>query len=87
VLKDIRGNDLIGGIRRVASGQSLLDPAVTARVLERVRRGTRRGGIGQRPVQASGRAEKDRAHLFGAQRDDQVHAGGIDQTLLDVSFG
>jgi DNA-binding NarL/FixJ family response regulator len=39
VLKDIRGNDLIGGIRRVASGQSLLDPAVTARVLERVRRG------------------------------------------------
>jgi DNA-binding NarL/FixJ family response regulator len=39
VLKDIRGNDLVGGIRRVASGQSLLDPAVTARVLERVRRG------------------------------------------------
>jgi two-component system response regulator DevR len=39
VLKDIRGTDLIGGIRRVASGQSLLDPAVTARVLERVRRG------------------------------------------------
>ena len=39
MLKDIRGNDLIGGIRRVASGQSLLDPAVTARVLERVRRG------------------------------------------------
>jgi two-component system response regulator DevR len=39
VLKDIRGNDLVGGIRRVAAGQSLLDPAVTARVLERVRRG------------------------------------------------
>ncbi len=39
VLKDIRGNDLIDGIRRVAAGQSLLDPAVTARVLERLRTG------------------------------------------------
>ena len=39
VLKDIRGNDLVDGIRRVAAGQSLLDPAVTARVLERLRSG------------------------------------------------
>jgi two-component system response regulator DevR len=39
VLKDIRGNDLLDGIRRVAAGQSLLDPAVTARVLERLRTG------------------------------------------------
>lgn len=39
VLKQIAGSDLIDGVRRVASGQSLLDPALTARVLERVRRG------------------------------------------------
>jgi DNA-binding NarL/FixJ family response regulator len=39
VLKQVRGNDLIDGIRRVAAGQSLLDPAVTARVLERIRKG------------------------------------------------
>jgi len=39
VLKQIRGTDLIDAIRRVAAGQSLLDPAVTARVLERIRRG------------------------------------------------
>jgi DNA-binding NarL/FixJ family response regulator len=39
VLKQIRGTDLVDGIRRVAGGQSLLDPAVTARVLERIRRG------------------------------------------------
>ena len=39
VLKQIRGTDLVDGIRRVAAGQSLLDPAVTARVLERIRRG------------------------------------------------
>ena len=37
VLKQIRGGDLVEGIRRVAAGESLLDPAVTARVLDRVR--------------------------------------------------
>jgi len=37
VLKQIRGSDLINAIRRVAAGESLLDPAVTARVLERLR--------------------------------------------------
>jgi two-component system, NarL family, response regulator DevR len=39
VLKQIRGTDLIDAVRRVAAGQSLLDPAVTARVLERIRHG------------------------------------------------
>jgi len=37
VLKQIRGAELIDAIRRVARGESLLDPAVTARVLERLR--------------------------------------------------
>jgi two-component system response regulator DevR len=37
VLKQVRGNELIDGIRRVAAGQSLLDPALTSRVLERLR--------------------------------------------------
>ncbi|GEP32316.1 DNA-binding response regulator [Nocardioides szechwanensis] len=39
VLKQVRGNDLIDTVRRVAAGQSMLDPAVTAQVLERVRSG------------------------------------------------
>ncbi|WP_306214006.1 response regulator [Actinoplanes sp. RD1] len=39
VLKQIRGNDLLDAVRRVAAGQSLLDPAVTQRVLERIRHG------------------------------------------------
>jgi two-component system response regulator DevR len=39
VLKQIRANDLVDAVRRVAAGQNLLDPAVTARVLERLRRG------------------------------------------------
>jgi DNA-binding NarL/FixJ family response regulator len=37
VLKQIRGNELVDAIRRVAAGESLLDPAVTRRVLERLR--------------------------------------------------
>ena len=41
VLKQIRGTDLIDAVRRVAAGQSLLDPAVTERVLQRVREGSR----------------------------------------------
>jgi DNA-binding NarL/FixJ family response regulator len=39
VLKDVRGNDLVDAIKRVASGQSLIDPALMARVLDRVRNG------------------------------------------------
>jgi DNA-binding NarL/FixJ family response regulator len=37
VLKQIRGTELVDAIRRVAAGESLLDPAVTRRVLERLR--------------------------------------------------
>ncbi|WTX00680.1 response regulator transcription factor [Streptomycetaceae bacterium NBC_01309] len=40
VLKQIRGNDLVEGVRRVAGGQSLLDPVITAKVLDRVRAGS-----------------------------------------------
>jgi two-component system, NarL family, response regulator DevR len=39
VLKQIKGTDLVDAVRRVAAGQSLLDPAVTTRVLDRIRRG------------------------------------------------
>jgi len=39
LLKQIRGTDLVDAVRRVADGQSLLDPTVTARVLERIREG------------------------------------------------
>ncbi|HEX6165817.1 MAG TPA: response regulator transcription factor [Acidimicrobiales bacterium] len=37
LLKQVRGTDLVDGIRRVGRGESLLDPAVTTRVLERIR--------------------------------------------------
>jgi DNA-binding NarL/FixJ family response regulator len=39
LLKRVRSQELISAIRAVAGGQSLLDPAVTERVLDQVRRG------------------------------------------------
>jgi two-component system, NarL family, response regulator DevR len=36
VLKQIRGNDLVGAVRAVAAGQSLLDPDLSARVMARM---------------------------------------------------
>jgi DNA-binding NarL/FixJ family response regulator len=38
LLKQIRGRDLVSAIEAVGRGESLLDPAVTEKVLERVRR-------------------------------------------------
>jgi two-component system, NarL family, response regulator DevR len=39
LLKDVKGQDLVDAVRRVAAGESLLDPALTGRVLDRLRRG------------------------------------------------
>ncbi|HYJ68839.1 MAG TPA: response regulator transcription factor [Nocardioidaceae bacterium] len=39
ILKEVGGGALVDAVRRVAAGQSLLDPAVTERVLERLRKG------------------------------------------------
>jgi two-component system, NarL family, response regulator DevR len=39
ILKQIIGIDLVDVVRKVANGQSLLDPSVTQRVLERLRSG------------------------------------------------
>jgi len=39
VLKQIKGGDLMRAIRTVGRGESLLDPAITAAVLDRLRKG------------------------------------------------
>ena len=57
VLKQIRGNDLVDAVRRVAAGQSLLDPVVTRRVLERIRRGP------HQPDELKGLTEQERRIL------------------------
>jgi two-component system, NarL family, response regulator DevR len=41
VLKQVENTDLVDAVRRVAAGQSLLDPVLTERVLERLRDGPR----------------------------------------------
>src|SRR5918912_3320973 len=57
VLKQIRGNDLVDAVRRVAAGQSLLDPAVTAQVLERIRTGI------EEPKELKGLTDQERRIL------------------------
>ncbi len=37
VLKQVRGSELISAVKRVAAGESLLDPSITGRVLQRLR--------------------------------------------------
>ena len=66
ILKQVRGNDFVDTVRRVAAGQSTLDPSVTARVLERVRSGP--------PKDESAR----RAHHPGAE-DPRADRRGDDQ--------
>ncbi|ARQ67516.1 response regulator [Streptomyces marincola] len=41
VLKQIRGSDLVSAVRTVARGQSLLDPSATAKLMARLRGGSR----------------------------------------------
>ena len=42
LLKQIRGNDLVGAVRAVASGESMLDPEAASRVMARMRDQARR---------------------------------------------
>jgi DNA-binding NarL/FixJ family response regulator len=57
VLKQIRGTDLVGAVRMVARGQSLLDPRTTAQVLERMRSAAEKKGP------AAGLSEQERTVL------------------------
>lgn len=56
LLKQIRGRDLVSALEAVSHGESLLDPAITEKVLERVRR------------MASGSATDDLAGLTSQER-------------------
>jgi DNA-binding NarL/FixJ family response regulator len=41
LLKQVSGFDLVSAVRRIAAGESLLDPSLTATVLDRLRHGSR----------------------------------------------
>ena len=45
MLKDARAAEIVEAVRRVAAGQSLLDPAVTEKALDRIRRGPPRSKL------------------------------------------
>ncbi|MEU1392242.1 MULTISPECIES: response regulator transcription factor [unclassified Nonomuraea] len=61
VLKQIHGSDLVGAVRTVASGQSLLDPQTTAAMLQRLRDQAAR----QDPLAALSEQERHILDLIG----------------------
>jgi DNA-binding NarL/FixJ family response regulator len=64
LLKDSPAEDVVRGVRAVAAGQALLDPAVTGRVLERFR-ATPAADPGGRPVEGLTAREREVLELMG----------------------
>ena len=56
VLKQVRGTDLVDSVRRAGRGESLLDPALTARVVQRLRQP-------EEPDELAGLTEQERRIL------------------------
>jgi DNA-binding NarL/FixJ family response regulator len=74
VLKQVRGADLVGAVREVAAGRSLLDPKVTARVLARLRGdGSGAGGVGDLTEQEGRILALVAEGLTNRQVAEQVH--------------
>lgn len=76
VLKQIKGSDLVSAVRTVASGQSMLDPATTARLMSRLRADPAEeagAGPGARQSLAPGerhpRPDRGRAHQPGDRQE------------------
>ncbi|MFF4351275.1 response regulator [Streptomyces sp. NPDC001530] len=77
VLKQIRGSDLISAVRTVASGQSMLDPATTARLMS-----TLRGPQGE----GAAHQEED-ARLAGLSERERDILGLIGEGLTNRQIG
>src|SRR4051812_23655220 len=69
VLKQVKGSDLVDAVRRVAAGQSLLDPIVTARVLDRLRKGSEED---ERLKHLTEQERKILGHLAEGQTNRQI---------------
>ncbi|MFJ2651829.1 response regulator [Streptomyces sp. NPDC087420] len=61
VLKEIKGNDLVAAIRTVASGQSMLDPATTTRLMSSLR--GKEPSQGDKPSALAGLTPREREIL------------------------
>jgi NarL family two-component system response regulator LiaR len=90
LLKSARGHEIIGAIRAVCSGESVLDPVVTRKLLERVVGATKktsdvkeRGTLSQREVEILGMASKGMSNkdiadaLFLSVRTVKAHLTNI----------
>ncbi|MFI6492990.1 response regulator [Streptomyces sp. NPDC050564] len=77
VLKQIRGSDLVSAVRTVASGQSMLDPATTARLMSALR-----------DPQGEGAAQQEEdARLAGLSEREQEILALIGEGLTNRQIG
>jgi DNA-binding NarL/FixJ family response regulator len=74
VLKEIKGNDLVAAVRTVASGQSMLDPATTTRLMSTLR--------GEEPPQGS-----EPAALAGLSAREREILDLIGEGLTNAAIG
>jgi DNA-binding NarL/FixJ family response regulator len=65
VLKQIKGSDLVSAVRTVASGQSMLDPATTARLMNSLRDDGSSAGPEQQALAALSPREREILALIG----------------------
>ncbi|MFI0938441.1 response regulator [Streptomyces sp. NPDC021020] len=65
VLKQIRGSDLVSAVRTVASGQSMLDPATTARLMSSLRADKAGAGPEQEALASLSPREREILALVG----------------------
>jgi two-component system response regulator DevR len=79
LLKEVNGAELLAGIRAVGVGKSLLDPAVTGAVMERVRTGSR---VSRDPKLSRLSAQEERILRLVAQGKTNAEIG-TQMTLSD----
>ena len=83
LLKEVRATSLIEAIRRVAAGETLLDPAITERVLARVREASPLDALTPRETEilaliAEGLSNREiGARLFLAEKTVKNYVSGI----------
>lgn len=83
LLKEVRATSLIEAIRRVSAGETLLDPAVTDRVLSRAREASPLDGLTPRETEilsliAEGLSNREiGARLFLAEKTVKNYVSGI----------
>jgi two-component system, NarL family, response regulator DevR len=65
VLKQIKGSDLVSAVRTVASGQSMLDPATTARLMSSLRDGDSASDPGEQALSGLSPREREILGLIG----------------------